>query len=164
MPRFKRRAMIRRESAYTDAHVDQLRTGHDFTGHGFGHRHRGECDDAAMREAWSELRDDILADWIAERPGSRPWAWWAFDATEPRRRIDGKPHPFDNRARERLVDQHRTPDDDRRRLTGAYRLALGVPSVSIVADDGEAGYETEAEYLDRLGLLIGGEREAMACG
>jgi hypothetical protein len=33
---------------------------------------------------WEEKRTDILTDWIKTRPGSRPWAWWVYDAPEPR--------------------------------------------------------------------------------
>jgi len=30
--------------------------------------------------AWEDLRDELLADWIREHAGSRPWGWWTFDA------------------------------------------------------------------------------------
>jgi hypothetical protein len=46
------------------------------------------CDDDA-RQIWRAARAEILVDWIAEHPGTRPWAWWRFDATEPRRRLGG---------------------------------------------------------------------------
>lgn len=28
--------------------------------------------------------DGWLDRWVAEKPGSRPWAWWRFNAPEPR--------------------------------------------------------------------------------
>ena len=55
---------------------------------------------------WDALRDEVVADWIAEHPGTRPARWWGYDA----------------------------PDD---------------PPV----------FESEAAYLDRLGLLTEGERD-----
>jgi len=32
------------------------------------------------REAWEYHRDKVLKDWIKDRPGSRPFAWWQFDS------------------------------------------------------------------------------------
>lgn len=32
-----------------------------------------------LRALWLQVRDAVLADWIAARPGTRPWAWWKFD-------------------------------------------------------------------------------------
>jgi hypothetical protein len=31
-------------------------------------------------DVWAAVRDELLAAWIAERPGTRPWAWWLHDA------------------------------------------------------------------------------------
>lgn len=40
----------------------------------------------AMRADWRKHGADVLATWIAEDrgAGTRPYAWWAFDAPEPR--------------------------------------------------------------------------------
>jgi hypothetical protein len=47
-----------------------------------------------QRELWRLCRDAVLPAWIAERPGTRPWAWWRFDAPEPaRRRLGGTGTP-----------------------------------------------------------------------
>jgi hypothetical protein len=43
----------------------------------------------ALREIWTELREELLDIWIAERPGTRPAAWWLFDA--PRWRFVDRP-------------------------------------------------------------------------
>ena len=37
---------------------------------------------AEMERAWLALGKGIMAKW--DRPGRRPWAWWLFDAPEPR--------------------------------------------------------------------------------
>jgi len=37
---------------------------------------------------WNVVRGDELPRWIKERPGTRPYAWWCFDA--PERRPDGE--------------------------------------------------------------------------
>jgi len=34
------------------------------------------------REMWAEIKDAELARWIKERPGTRPYGWWEFDAPE----------------------------------------------------------------------------------
>jgi hypothetical protein len=36
----------------------------------------------AARELWNEIKATELAKWIKERPGTRPFAWWEFDAPE----------------------------------------------------------------------------------
>ena len=33
-----------------------------------------------LQQAWKRRRDELLPAFIAENPGTRPWAWWAFDA------------------------------------------------------------------------------------
>ena len=42
-----------------------------------------------IEAGWRELREAVLTAWGAARPGSRPWAWWQFDAPEPRRTLSG---------------------------------------------------------------------------
>jgi hypothetical protein len=40
-----------------------------------------DATDEELLGAWLLLGDEILADWL---PGSRPWAWWQFEAREDR--------------------------------------------------------------------------------
>ncbi|WP_232199382.1 hypothetical protein [Thioalkalivibrio thiocyanodenitrificans] len=42
------------------------------------------CDDERMRRDWERHRDQLLAEWSATNAGTRPFAWWKFDAPEPR--------------------------------------------------------------------------------
>lgn len=49
-----------------------------------------------MALAWETHRAEILTSWVAANPCSRPWAWWRFDAPEPRRRIGGTGDTFDD--------------------------------------------------------------------
>jgi hypothetical protein len=118
--------------------------------------------------AWQFLAPQILREWIRRKPragdhggaGTRPAAWWCFDARERRRRVDGKPHPFDNPERRAkiagIVAQypHRAPD-----LDYLYYGGLGA---FVVPDDHEAVFESEYEYLKRLNLLLPGEAELYA--
>lgn len=40
----------------------------------------------AAKELWESIRNQELPRWVKEHPGSRPSAWWEFDASEPRPR------------------------------------------------------------------------------
>ena len=113
------------------------------------------------RVAWEAGRADILAEWIAERPGTRPPAWWDFDSPERRRRIDGKPHPFDVPERVALVAKHERENPGRK--VDSCRLSYGLPCIAMVETDWEdAEYEDEMDYLSRLDLLTDDERAALA--
>ena len=160
MPRVKRRTK-RRKTGYTEAQVDHLLTGHDMFGDGFGtDGPSGECNVDAMHAAWLDLRDKLLRQWIAEQPGTRPYAWWRFDAPEPRRRIDGKPHPFENPERRARVKRWKQ-EGFTWTAHRAYLLYFGIPTSLIVRDDFEAEYETVREYLKRRSWLSDSEREEL---
>lgn len=92
---------------------------------------------------WQEHGAEIVAAWIAEHPGSRPHAWWRGDATEPRRCLEGA----------ELLKP----------LIGAWywKGRFGVPAFAQCRPLGYVGcpvVESEAAYLDRLGLLAADER------
>lgn len=159
MPRVIRRAK-KRSAGYDEDHVRHLLHGVALCpGSGFrtyGH----ESDYEAMRVAWGILRDQLLTAWIAEHPGCRPFAWWKFDAVERRQRTNGIPHPFDNQVRRKQVETmaRKAPTFE----AIAYELYYGRPRALVVRDDFDAHYETEPEYLQRLGLLTESEVEALA--
>ena len=44
----------------------------------------------AVREGWSVLGPELMPAWVGEQPGTRPWAWWQFDAPDERRRRPDK--------------------------------------------------------------------------
>ena len=86
MPRVRRKLKHRR-AGYTDAHIRQLLTGHDYLRKAFGRDTiYGRRDLEGMRLAWEDLRDELLTEWISQHPTTRPYAWWKFDASERRRR------------------------------------------------------------------------------
>jgi hypothetical protein len=122
-------------------------------------------DDEAIRRAWDELRGSLLPAWSRERPGTRPYAWWRFEAPERRRRIDGQPHPFDDKARTLHVAQSNRPEF----WKAAYDLRWGMPRAFIPPFDDDVHddfmqnilhgrdsqiFEPEWSYLQRLGLLL----------
>lgn len=198
MPRVMRRLKFRRTDAAASRRVVfKLKKGVDFwfwdpSLGGMG----SELGDDILAPCWEELRDELLNEWIMERPGTRPWGWWRYDAPERRRRIgtlrlkpgktgikdfhhidddayeviqDGKPHPFDNPARNRyLADVAREYPEGATRHKEPY---FGMPNGwlmyidddgSISEDDVYAAYEEEFDYLKRLNLLTPEEIEALA--
>lgn len=42
---------------------------------------------------WELWKATILAEWAVSNPGTRPSAWWQYDAPEQRRRLGGKGTP-----------------------------------------------------------------------
>ena len=89
--------------------------------------------DTRRRQAWEEFRDELLPAWIAEHPGSRPHAWWLYDAPERRRCVTG-PHPHDAKD---------WPEDCPKRLW------YGKPSTwQANGYDYTAKYESQVDYLE----------------
>lgn len=89
---------------------------------------------AIVRRCWEELRDELLERWIAARPGTRPWAWWQFDAHEPRRLLPGSPG----------FSLDPVPPDC---------VSFGMVHCSCRAEEFDNEYESEWAYLERLDLL-----------
>jgi hypothetical protein len=42
----------------------------------------GRAGELTFEDVWHSARDVVLAEWASERPGTRPWAWWAVEARE----------------------------------------------------------------------------------
>src|SRR5215475_12047883 len=36
---------------------------------------------------WQTHREALLSWWVDHYPGTRPWAWWAFEAPKPRQMV-----------------------------------------------------------------------------
>jgi hypothetical protein len=81
---------------------------------------------------WHEYGEAATAEYVKMYPGQRPQLWWRYSAPEPRCKRDG------------ICPASATWD----------RGNTGLPHG---ADEND--YETEAEYLERLGLWLPGERE-----
>lgn len=120
-----------------------------------------------MAGAWQFLRPQILKEWVRKEPrrdddggaGSRPAGFWVFDAPERRRCLNGL-HPLDDPAREaritEIVGQYPHRERDFR------YLFYGMPGAFVVPSDHTRVYETQFDYLKRLGLLMEGEEELYA--
>jgi hypothetical protein len=123
------------------------------SGHWFGFSDFvDENDDESCRAVWQELRHGILLEHAKRRPGTRPAAWWRYDAPELRRVVG------------RDIDEDEENGHDDGRLPAAEdpnlpdwakgKTYFGKPTVA----DGYV-YESQREYLERLNLITEGEKE-----
>ena len=119
-------------------------------------------DNAQPVDLWRRFRDDVLAQWIVHHPGTRPKSWWRYDAPPPgiRARVGGvgtASHEYWGRQPDGWLgipigwmtaeDLRRHPNADR-------------PCTPMNPFDPPT-FESQATYLDRLGLLMPGERERL---
>jgi hypothetical protein len=106
--------------------------------------------------AWSARRDELLRRWIAEHPGTRPYAWWVHDrpAGELRRHVAGGGC---------TVDRQYIPGSVRvehQRYIICRTPTPGCERVYRADDEARPIWETELEFLRRLNLLTANERKA----
>jgi len=86
---------------------------------------------------WRAHAPELLRDWIRERPGTRPWAWWTYDAPASPRECVGAVFP----------------------LAPLWRQAFGRPFEWHALEAGMVlALESEPHYLRRHALLAPGER------
>lgn len=107
--------------------------------------------DRDRADAWRTHGEAITAAWVLEHAGTRPWAWWAYTAPEPRQCTAGAELLCPKRA---LTD-----------FEWVWRQAFGVPAFLQCRPRGYIGLptvESQATYLDRLGLLAADERAGLA--
>ena len=145
----------------TNEKRSQLLDGDDFLSRAYGDDGWKE---AQARADWLEWRDELVQFWTQPPPaheardaphgfynptpggpGTRPWAWWYFDAPEPRR-VTGW------RRWERAANGWMPQPAGQ--LLGNWRTFWGMFPT---ATPGYPDFETEDVYLRRLGLLLPGE-------
>jgi hypothetical protein len=113
-----------------------------------------EFDESLHRRLWKRLRDIVLKEWITKSPGTRPTAWWAYDAPrQPRGNFvdcywDGKlPEP-----RRKLSGAGFPAWEGRYNMVPSYDH--GIPNYWSGVDLKDLPcFEPEAAYLKRHGLL-----------
>jgi hypothetical protein len=129
------------DGAYPDVELLDVSRGDDFVQLMLARR----PDREEGRDLWDGHRTEILSAWLMKNPGRRPWAWWKFEATEPRRLlVDGAP----------LVPPPPW-------LVNSWPVAFGVipmHHLEAVRTADVVELESQAGYLRRLGLLTAAER------
>lgn len=100
---------------------------------------------AETQALWVRHGARLLEEWVTVHPGCRPFAWWVSEAPEPRRVLRGIELLLGRPARDEVW----------------WRPRRGVPFFVQVRPVDYIGYpaiESEAHYLERLGLLADEER------
>lgn len=98
-----------------------------------------------LEKLWKEAKGDIMASWKRSKPGTRPFAFWLFDAPEPRRRIGGKG----------IADFEHYP-------AIWPCLKWGLPQYWHNFNESDPPkFESEASYLRRHGLLFKSEEKRL---
>lgn len=96
---------------------------------------------ARLEAVWQGHKEWVLAEHVKKSPGTRPRRWWQREATEPRRRLGGKG----------------TLSSDVIGVLPTWHF--GIPTCWHELDpDDPPTFESEAAYLERLGLFLPGER------
>ena len=109
---------------------------------------------------WELHRDQILSEWAAKYPGTRPFAWWEFDA--PRQPIGTYPGCyFDGGlpAPRLKLKGAGTPNHEALNYVPSFCFGLPATGYEALDPNDPPVYESEATYLKRHGLLIEGEEE-----
>ena len=152
MPTKRRRRPQGRREAFAPQHRHQLLTGHDYFDDAYGLNLPPEYrfDEAAARADWEDYREELMAWWLQDPtawrrengrpvgfynlepggPGSRPWAWWAFEGPDDARLVFGL-----------------APIDEPTARASGVRYCRGVL------------VESEAAFLRRRSLLLPGEAD-----
>lgn len=102
------------------------------------------------RATWRTLRAALLEEWSQAHPGTRPFAWWQFDATEPRRRIGGVGDSYAEGLELGIP-----------RWWATQELASFATRFTAIDPNDPPMFESEAAYLERLGLLTDAERRRL---
>lgn len=93
-----------------------------------------------LESAWAIHGEALLAEWIEQHPGTRPFAWWLCDHGHERPVIDSRP------CAQQFADAMR-------REGGKFEY-LHTHTIPPLQED-------EAAYLARHGLLTAAERRAL---
>ena len=151
------------DSDLTNDQLDHLLLGHTFIGAtkpdygkmGYpfkSKQHRERCwkqNKEYIMSLMGEPKDDLCFSGRTFMPGTRPQAWWLYDAPEPRRILKVYPDTVDKEQAikycEKLMEQ-----------MGKNRMA-SFGAISIIAGCHGFKHESEFSYLKRLGLLLPGE-------
>lgn len=114
-------------------------------------------DPAQLRAVWAATRSAILGDWLQAHPCARPWVWWDLEAHEPRRRTGGVGAPLHAVL---AVDPRYAWQIPRHWVTTDHATVFGVGPAVDPANPPR--HESQAAYLDRLGLLSPAEKQYLS--
>ena len=124
-----------------------------------------------LRAAWDASRDDIVPTWTVDLPGTRPAAWWQFEAPGPRLRVGGTGDRLSDVLAHAPALEYGVPVAWLDAETAAlYKAQFGTelrdrvarrPAVPVDPLD-PPFFESQAAFLERHGLLSAAERDALS--
>jgi hypothetical protein len=126
--RYRERKRLLPEDTFTEEKKVQLLCGADFFDDAYGDPPNEESL-KQMKRDWRRYRAKLMAEHINQHPGTRPYMWWFLESTEPRRLVSGHCRPLTDRLHE------------------------GTPELYDFDQKSRPEWETQADYLERLGLL-----------
>lgn len=95
------------------------------------------------KRLWEAQREHVLTLWLRRWDGTRPPAWWAYDAPGLREQVGGRGT----------------------RIAGNPRHASGIPTGWAWIDRGDPPlFEAQAIFLERHGLMFPGEARKLPRG
>lgn len=110
-------------------------------------------------EIWEKHKEQFLPMFVRKHPGKRPCPWWLFEAPEQRRLKSGG---YDEKW-QKVVDDY--GDEWAEPIKSEHwRLDYGKPGLFEYFDDDLneiedlREFESQAEYLKRLDILLPGEK------
>jgi hypothetical protein len=115
-----------------------------------------------LRDLWKGVREDVLARWAVDHPGTRPSLWWELEA--PRQALGTWPGCFFDgklqEPRKRLGGTGKAPWDAGLAYVPSFRC--GVPSYwDSFSEEDPPVFESQAAYLKRQGLLTAAEKRKL---
>lgn len=135
-----------------------------------------EPSEADAKKMWARHRGQLLRWWLhgipadafrrvhlgldacnkPHEPGTRPWAWWKFDALGHRQllAVEEMTGPV---GKARIVERAPTAEDEAQAWSVGHDW-FGTPSGTC---GGLYQFEEEVEYLERHGLLTAAEKKAL---
>jgi hypothetical protein len=110
-------------------------------------------------ELWQQFGADVLAWWIKENPGTRPWCWWKFAAPEPRRRVGGVGVTDREACGQGVyIADYGLPDSEGWMMEKRF-LPQSESGLPVFDPDDPPQFESQAAYLKRLALFEPGEEK-----
>jgi hypothetical protein len=102
---------------------------------------------------WNQVREELLSEWAAEHPGTRPRMWWALEA--PRAKLGTfRGCWYDDHLQEPrlLVGGTGRPAHEVLALMPSYEFGIPTSWMNL-REDNPPVFESQAAYLKRHGLL-----------
>lgn len=109
---------------------------------------------------WQLSRKNILKAWITRNPGTRPYAWWCFEAPGTRQRVGGTGTPKHEVLKYAPVHEYGIPSYWITSQDTGILTRPGFRGKLLDANDPPL-YESQAAFLDRHGLMSDREKATL---